>query len=261
MNQQPNALAPRLQSWLRENARGKARMSARAKTYQYRTIEGGQRAHPILGVAVAEAQSIGVCVHREDEYFVVKEGPAKFCGVQFKAFAPAPELREGSHVVVKPYYMRDLDGLGFNEMSRKDRAIHGEHVMFIGRRSVKIDLPVQTDEMRNTLDMLCSVQMPNDPRPLICALVDAGARTETTVITEDVAQSRYGIRFAVSTARFTGTLEVRYDVGQDLYAVDLVSETGQRLRNFGLCFEDMGGAIEDAIAPPPPLGTIEVIKL
>jgi hypothetical protein len=139
------------------------------------------------------------------------------------------EPGEGAQVRVEPYARRRFDGERADTPKREIRTLpdgtqYEMQSLILGQTTAKLPIPEpRCPELRDLIEQLEELSAPDGFRHLSHLLVDAGAQDFTWVdpLPENICKTPPAISFTVATAKFQGRVTVRYERGQDLYAVEL----------------------------------------
>lgn len=231
-----------VKQWLQANVKCGGLIPKNVRSYKWRIIEQNS-VSPTLGMRIMPSSVEGKVVHINDEFTILKVERNLFAGVATQALSiKPPVLGEGVKVKITPHLPRDIDGIALDKPSLKDPEYGNENVTIIGMRQQRMDITPESQILRNLVQTLDEMAMPDGQRTLTSALITAGARRNNLQWVEDESKSIYYLQMRLATEKFAGIFRLAYQVAEDLYAVDLKPDDAAKpgLNHESLYFDELG---------------------
>jgi hypothetical protein len=219
------------------------------RSFKFNIFDGEPKVST-LGFHIDPKPFEGRVIATTDEAIVVKTGRAEFAVLDRSLVTEVPD--EGAKVQVEPYARRRFDG------QRAD--MPEEHTEFtadgkpyavqrfvLGSAPAKLPIPEpRCPELRALIQQMEELPAPDGFRRVTHLLVDAGARDFTWVdpLPADIIRTPPAIGFTVATMKFQGYVNVLYERGLDLYAVELRRDGQLVERVDGVFFDALGETLE-----------------
>lgn len=239
--------------WIK--ARAHKHLASNVKRY-YPCVYTEEPSENGFGITVDIAPRQGKVVEVDSEWVLVKTSRDMLFAAARHLLQTVPE--EGATVLITPYTRRLFDG------SRMDAPVetseNGIKTLAFRLADTRSYLPVDKKTLRcshlvNMITQIEDLKAPDGVRRISQVLVDAGASDKPGCFgfkdptDEDLPFVAPTVQFRVSTAKFTGLLNVIFDVAIDLYKVQLVEPNTatvvQELVNID--FTSLGQAIVNLI--------------
>ena len=213
------------------------------RTFTFNIFDGQPKVSA-LGFHIDPKPFEGRVIATTDEAIVIKTGRAEFAVLDRELVTEVPD--EGAKVQVQPYARRRFDGLRADTPEEKtqytgDGRPYGVTTHILGSAPAKLPIPQpRCPELQELINQLEQLPAPDGFRRVTHLLVDAGARDFTWVdpLPDDIIKTPPAISFTVVTSKFEGEVTVRYERGDDLYAVELRRD-GELLERVDEVFFDM----------------------
>lgn len=216
LNQQARQANALFEAWLTENAQ--SFLPPGETTYRSCFIQPLVKL-PQLGMAVMFPNVEGEVLHTNEHLTVIQPEEATLVGVATATLqVPADGLSPGQRIRIRPTPLVDIDGVPLDSFTGTPQR-HG--LQIIGLRRASLCLQPKTSFVSDLVEQLEHLTMPGEMRTVAAALIQAGAKRETTAVLEDDANGVYGITCAVATQKFSGVMALYLDLAADLYRLEL----------------------------------------
>lgn len=248
-------------SWLKERAA--QHLPSNARGYKFRTWLG-TAVHNMLGGISYLKPAEGTVVDQDDNFTLIKEKGALFAIFSTDLANPKPAI--GDKVVATFYQLRDFQGLSSDGsddpaeqlssgFSSRTIALTGAKTNFpytwpdrYTSRSVTVTRnwgSIQNPYLQDLIKQLEGIKV-DSCRTIADVLVCAKATN--LAVTDPVEEKscdpdRFlwpAISMDVATAKFTGSVAIRYDRAADAYEVDFLSRDGELETHDNIYFDGIG---------------------
>lgn len=243
----PQEIRTAAQSWLQANLRPLKLIPSNVRRFNWRVLET-VTTNQTLGMRLMAKPAEGKVIHATDDFLILKEGRSEFAVVPTEHLTLKPPVFGlDDKVKISPQVLRDIDGIPLDQLAANDPYRDQGNVTIIGLRQAKLDIEPESEYLRNLIETLDNMRMPDGQRTLTSALITAGARRNniTWIETGDTHQ----ITMRVATGKFSGRLSIGYDLAFDLYTVTLNPDDPslEELQLRDVYFDTLGELIEHHI--------------
>lgn len=251
-------------AWLKSVIRN--HIGSNITKYNWRLWIGQPKANMLGGNSYLSPSS-GKVVDISPEFTLVKTKPSAFDVIATALLDR--EVSIGQTVALQFYQLRDFNGL--NSDGSEDPVAPGQFrsmmltgaktlvpVMWNGRHHNRSELVIEkwpTIQNRYLIDLVKLLEEfpAAGGRNLVNVLVDANGEAPTFVdppeahsANEDYTQWP-GLMCKTNSAKFTGTVAIRYNRGSDTYDVEFTPNTGEPTRLDWIHFDDMHNVLVDQL--------------
>ena len=180
-----------------------------------------------LGFLVDPKPFEGTVIAKTGAAMVIKVARTEFAVLdrQLATQDPAP----GTRVAVVPYARHHFDGARLDTPTEETRYTadgqpYAVRSFILSGGTTKLPVPEpRCPELKELVQQLQEMPAPDGFRRITHLLVDADARDFETVdpSVADIIRTPPALKFTVRTDKFSGQVEILYDRGLDVYAVEL----------------------------------------